>query len=64
MKYNEFERLMATCKDLIKSTNYIFELLDKPEELPEDLYYYVVKLHNSAIDYIVAIEELKNKEEK
>ena len=64
MKYNEFERLMATCKDLVKSTNYLFEQIDKADELPEELYYFVVKLHNSAIDYIAAIEELKNKEVK
>ena len=60
MKFNEFERLSATVRDTVKATNYIFEQIYSPDELPEDLYYYVVKLHNSAIDYIAAIEELKN----
>lgn len=64
MKFNEFERLLATAADMVNATNYIFQQLHCPEELPEDLYYYVVKLHNSAIDYIAAIEELKNKEVK
>ena len=64
LKFNEFERLSATVRDTVKATNYIFEQIYSPDELPEDLYYYVVKLHNSAIDYITAIEELKNKEVK
>lgn len=64
MKFNEFERLSATVRDTVKATNYIFEQIYSSDELPEDLYYYVVKLHNSAIDYIAAIEELKNKEVK
>ena len=62
MKFNEYERLLATVTDLVKSTNYIFDQMHSPDELPQDLYYYIVKLHNSAIDYIAAIEELKNKE--
>ena len=63
MKYNEFSRLLAAVKDLVKATGLIFERIDSPEELPEDLYYYIIKLHNGAIDYIEAINELKKKEE-
>ena len=63
MKYNEFSRLLAAVKDLVKATGLIFERVDSPDELPEDLYYFIIKLHNSAIDYIEAINELKKKEE-
>ena len=62
MKYNQFSRLIASCKDLIKSANYIFELMDKGREIPDDLYVNVVRLHNCAVDYIVGYEEYKNKE--
>lgn len=64
MKYNEFSRLIACAKDMIKATNYIFQQVDKPDDLPQDIYYSLVMMHNSCIDYIVAIEESKKKEEK
>ena len=40
LKFNEFERLSATVRDTVKATNYIFEQIYSPDELPEDLYYY------------------------
>ena len=62
MKYNQFSRLIASCRDLIKSASYIFELADQGQAVPEELYVNVVRLHNCAVDYIVGYEEYKNKE--
>ena len=38
LKFNEFERLSATVRDMVKATNYIFEQIYSPDELPKDLY--------------------------
>ena len=62
MSYNQFERIYATAKDLVKATNYLFSITDGDSIFDEELYTDIILLHNKAVDFIVAMKELKNKE--
>lgn len=63
LTYHEFEKVIATAKDLVRCTNFLFDVTDALE-IDADIYAKIVILHNAAVDYIVAMEEIKNKEEK
>lgn len=63
LTYKEFEKILATTKDLVKATNYLFSMIDTMEGIEKEIYVNIIMLHNKAIDYIEAMEELKNKEE-
>lgn len=61
--FSQWEQLLATAKDLIKATNTLFEMIDDPKSIDTDVYVSIIKMHNSAVDYIVSLENIKNKEE-
>ena len=60
--FSQFERIYATAKDLVKATDYLFKITDGDSDFSNDVYTEIVMLHNKAIDYIVAMEKLNNKE--
>lgn len=61
--YNQFERLFATAQDLVKATGNIYDLMNQGNGIPEELYVNVIRLHNTAVDYIEAMKEYKTKED-
>ena len=62
LTFTQFERIYATAKDLVKATDYLFSITDGNSDFSSDVYAEIVMLHNKAIDYIVAMEKLNNKE--
>lgn len=63
LTYKQFEKILATTKDLVKATHYLFDMIDSMDGIEEEIYTNIILLHNKAIDYIIAMEEIKNKEE-
>ena len=62
LTYHEFAKALATAKDLVRCTSFLFDLTEELEITPE-IYAKIVILHNSAVDYIEAMENIKEKEE-
>ena len=62
LTYHEFAKALATAKDLVKCTAFLFDITEDLEISP-DIYAKIVILHNAAVDYITAMEELENKED-
>ena len=63
LPYNQFERLLATAQDLVKATGNIYDLMNQGNRIPEELYVNVIRLHNTAVDYIEAMKEYMKKED-
>ena len=63
LPYNQFERLLATAQDLVKATGNIYDLMNMGNKIPEELYVNVIRLHNTAVDYIEAMKEYVKKED-
>ena len=63
MAYNQFERLLATAQDLVKATGNIYDLINMGNKIPEELYVNVIRLHNTAVDYIEAMKDYMKKED-
>lgn len=63
MTYEEFSRIYATAKDLVKATSFLHDMVDKVMETPDDLYVEIIMLHNRACDFIEAYQKYMNKEE-
>ena len=61
--FDQFDRCLTTAKDLVKATAYIYELSESGERIPEKLFVNVIRLHNTAVDYIEAMKEYKKKED-
>ena len=61
LTYHEFERITACVKDLLKTTVSMYDIIDNME-ITHELYYQIVKLHNTAVDYMDAYENFKTKE--
>ena len=59
--YAMWERLFQTSIDLVKSTSNIHDLMNSGVTVPDEIYTNVIRLHNSAIDFIIAMKEF-NKE--
>lgn len=57
ISFEEFETCMALAKDLVKATSMVYDLADKGNKIPEDLYVNVIRLHNTAVDYIEAMKD-------
>lgn len=62
LTYHEFETVLATAKDLVRCTNFLFDVTDALE-INADVYARIVILHNAAVDYIEAMKELNKKED-
>lgn len=62
--FEEFEKCMALAKDMVHATKNVYDLADMGKKIPEDLYANVIRLHNSAIDFIIAMKEFKNRRYK
>ena len=63
LAYNQFERLFSTAQDLVKATGNIYDLMNQGNRIPEELYVNVIRLHNTAVDYIDAMKEYVKKED-
>lgn len=62
LTYHEFAKALATARDLVKCTAFLFDITEDLEINP-DIYAKIVILHNAAVDYIEAMENLKNNKE-
>lgn len=56
--FSQWEQILATAKTLVKATNFLFEIIDDPKGIDPEIYANVIKLHNSAVDYIVSMENI------
>ena len=63
MTYEEFSRIYATAKDLVKATSFLHDMVDKVMEPPDDLYVEIIMLHNRACDFIEAYQKKFKKED-
>lgn len=63
MTYEEFSRIYATAKDLVKATSILHEMVDDVMDTPDDLFIDIIILHNKACDFIEAYQNYKMKEE-
>ncbi len=61
--FDQFDRCLTTAKDLVKATAYIYELSESGRRIPEKLFVNVVRLHNTAVDYIEAMKDYMKKED-
>ena len=57
ISFEQFEKCTALAKDLVKATSLVYELVDKGSMIPEELYVNVIRLHNTAVDYIEAMKD-------
>ena len=62
MSYEQFSRIYATAKDLVKSTSILFDMVDKVMDTPDDLYVEIIMLHNSAVDFIEKYNKMKGEQ--
>lgn len=58
MTYEEFSRIYACTKDLIRATSCMHNMVDKVMEVPEDIYISIITLHNRACDFIEAYQKM------
>lgn len=58
MTYEQFSRIYATAKQLIKATSILHDMVDQVMDMPDDLFIEIIMLHNRACDFI---EAYKNK---
>ena len=58
------EQVLVTAKELVKATGYLFEIIENPDQkfIKTEQYVRMVRLHNAAVDYIVSMKNIKNKE--
>lgn len=63
LQFNEYERIVATTKDLAKCTMALYMVIEDMK-IDRDLKYSVIKLHNSAVDFIEAYNKYLNENEK
>lgn len=63
LSFSEFEKLYSLAQDLVLVTASVYNLINRGKTIPEEIYSNVIRLHNSAIDYIEAMKEIINKEE-
>ena len=63
ISFTQFDRCLTTAKDLVKATAYIYELSESGRRIPEKLFVNVVRLHNTAVDYIEAMKDYMKKED-
>lgn len=64
MTYEQFSRIYATAKDLVKATHFLHEMVDQVMETSDDLYVEIIMLHNRACDFIEAYQKkFMNKED-
>ena len=64
LSFIEFEAIYATIKSMIRITSELFEISEKMDKIPKGLYSEIIRLHNAAVDYIEAYNDLIDKEEK
>ena len=63
MTYEQFSRIYATAKDLVKATHFLNEMVDQVMETPDELYTEIIMLHNRACDFIEAYQKRFSKED-
>ena len=63
ISFEQFDRCLTTAKDLVKAMAYIYELSESGKRIPTKLFVNVVRLHNTALDYIEAMKEYMKKED-
>ena len=63
LSFQEFEAIYATIKSMIRITSDLFEISEKMDQIPKGLYTEIIRLHNAAVDYIEAYQNL-TKEDK
>ena len=63
MTYEQFSRIYATAKDLVKATYFLNDMVDQVMQTPDELYTEIIMLHNRACDFIEAYQKRFNKED-
>lgn len=62
LTYHEFEQITVCVKDLLKTTVSMYDIIDNME-ITHEIYYQIVKLHNTAVDYMDAYEKFMKEKE-
>ena len=63
MTYEQFSRIYATAKQLVKATSILHDMVDQVMDMPDDLFIEIIMLHNRACDFIEAYKNKFNKED-
>ena len=64
MTYEQFSRIYATAKQLVKATSILHDMVDQVMDMPDDLFIEIIMLHNRACDFIEAYKNKFDKEDK
>lgn len=59
MQFEQFEYIFSTMKKTIECLNILFQSSDKLQVLPDKVYAEVLRLHNTAIDFLIAYNNTK-----
>lgn len=63
MTYEQFKRIYATAKALVRATCILNDMVDDVMDTPDDLYIDIIMLHNKACDFIEAYQKKFKKED-
>ena len=63
MTYEQFSRIYATAKQLVKATSILHDMVDEVVDMPDDLFIEIIMLHNRACDFIEAYKNKFDKED-
>ena len=63
MTYEQFKRIYATARSLVKVTSVLHDMVDEVMDTPDDLYVEIIMLHNRACDFIEAYQKYMDKED-
>lgn len=63
MTYEQFSRIYATAKQLVKATSILHDMVDEVMDMPDDLFIEIIMLHNRACDFIEAYKKKFDKED-
>ena len=58
--FSQWEQVLGTAKELVKATNFLFDIVDDPDPkyIQDDAFVNMIKLHNAAVDYIVSMKNI------
>ena len=63
MTYEQFSKIYATTRQLVKATSILHDMVDEVMDTPDDLYIEIIMLHNRACDFIEAYQKRYDKED-